>query len=109
MTSPDDTRPEDLLRAAAIGRTAGLRYVYAGNLPGEIGDLEDTRCHHCGETLVRRYGYFIEEYRLTAEGCCPACHTAIPGRWSRQFDGQTAATPFLPRGRAQLVKILTRQ
>jgi pyruvate formate lyase activating enzyme len=109
MTSPEDTRPEDLLRAAAIGRAAGLRYVYTGNRPGETGDLEDTRCHHCGETLIRRHGYFIEEYRLTAEGCCPACHAAIPGRWSRQFDGQIAASPFLPRRRAQLVKILTRQ
>ena len=37
MTSPDDTRPADLLRAAAIGREAGLRYIYAGNLPGTSG------------------------------------------------------------------------
>ncbi|MFI5113887.1 MAG: AmmeMemoRadiSam system radical SAM enzyme [Terriglobales bacterium] len=33
MTSPDDTRPADLLRAAAIGREAGLRYVYAEIFP----------------------------------------------------------------------------
>jgi pyruvate formate lyase activating enzyme len=109
MTSPDDTRAEDLLRAAAIGREAGLRYVYPGNLPGRVGDLEDTRCHQCGATLIRRYGYVIEEYRLTPEGNCPACHTALPGRWSRQFDGQIASRPFLPRQRAQLVRILTRQ
>jgi pyruvate formate lyase activating enzyme len=109
MTSPDDTRPADLLRAAAIGSEVGLRYIYAGNRPGEVGDLEDTRCHQCGETLIRRSGYFIEEYRLTADGCCPACQTAIPGRWSRKFDTQIAASPFLPRRRAQLVKILTRQ
>jgi pyruvate formate lyase activating enzyme len=36
MTSPADTRPEDLQRAAAIGREAGLRYIYAGNLPGRV-------------------------------------------------------------------------
>src|SRR6266850_437061 len=109
MTSPDNTRAADLLRAAAIGREAGLRYVYAGNLPGRVGELENTRCRHCGETLIRRDGYLIEEYRLTPEGNCPACQAALPGRWSRQFDGQIADRPFLPRQRAQLVKILTRQ
>jgi len=108
MTSPDDTRPADLLRAAAIGREAGLRYIYAGNLPGEVGDLEDTHCAQCGELLIERFGYSIRQYRLTAEGNCPACHTALPGRWSRQFDGQIAARPFLPRQRGPLVKILTR-
>jgi pyruvate formate lyase activating enzyme len=109
MISPEDTRAEDLLRAAAIGREAGLRYVYAGNLPGQVGELENTNCRHCGETLIRRYGYHIEEYRLTAEGKCPACHATLPGRWSRQFDGQIADRPFLPRRRERLVKILTRQ
>jgi pyruvate formate lyase activating enzyme len=92
-----DTRPEDLLRAAAIGREAGLRYIYAGNLPGMVDPWEDTCCAHCGETLIRRYGYFVEEYRLTREGACPHCAHQIPGRWARQFDGQIASLPFLPR------------
>ncbi len=48
MTDPRGTRPEDLLRAAEIARRAGLRFVYAGNLPGQVGDLEDTRCPACG-------------------------------------------------------------
>ncbi|HWZ83114.1 MAG TPA: AmmeMemoRadiSam system radical SAM enzyme [Terriglobales bacterium] len=108
MTSPDNTRADDLLRAAAIGREAGLRYVYAGNLPGRVGELENTNCHICGETLIQRDGYLVEEYRLTPEGKCPACQTPLPGRWSSQFDGQIASRPFLPRQRAQLVKILTR-
>lgn len=108
MTSPDDTRPEDLLRAAAIGREAGLRYIYCGNVTGRVGELENTRCHHCGETLIRRVGYWIEDYKLTADGTCPKCHTQIPGRWSSKFDGQIASTPFLPRRKQQFVKILTR-
>ena len=108
MTSPDDTTADDLLRAAAIGREAGLRYVYAGNLPGRVGDLEDTRCHHCGELLIQRLGYLIEQYKLTPEGSCPACHTALPGRWSKRFDGQITASPFVPRRRSQLVTILQR-
>ena len=107
MTSPRDTRPGDLVRAAAIGREAGLRYIYAGNLPGQVEGLEDTHCHQCGEMLIQRYGYSIEKYKLTPQGNCPVCHTPVPGRWSRKFDGQIAASPFLPRKRAQLVKILS--
>ncbi len=106
MTSPSDTRPEDLLRAATIGRAAGLRYVYAGNLPGQVQGLEDTHCHHCGELLIQRHGYRIEKYRLTPHGDCPACQATIPGRWSEKFDGQIASSPFLPRRAAQLVRIL---
>jgi pyruvate formate lyase activating enzyme len=105
MTSAEDTRAEDLERAAAIGRAAGLRYVYGGNLPGRVDGLEDTRCHQCGETVIRRTWYWIEEYKLTAEGRCPACKTAIPGRWERKFGGQITATPFMPRSRARLIKI----
>jgi pyruvate formate lyase activating enzyme len=81
MTTPGDTRREDLLRAAAIGRAAGLRYVYAGNLPGDVGGLEDTRCASCGELLVARRGYRIREYRVTPAGRCPGCGAEPPGRW----------------------------
>jgi pyruvate formate lyase activating enzyme len=105
MTSPEDTTPDDLLRAAQIGKKAGLRYVYAGNLPGQVGGLEDTRCPHCDALLVQRYGYQIEEYRLTSDGRCPSCEAAIPGRWSAQFDGQIASHPFLPRRASRLVTI----
>jgi len=88
MTGPSATRPQDLLRAVEAGRDAGLRYIYAGNLPGELGGLEDTRCPVCGETLVRRWGYRILEYRLTAEGTCPRCSAAIPGRWEGRLSGR---------------------
>jgi len=40
MTDPENTSPETLIRAAEIGKKAGLRFVYAGNLPGQVGDLE---------------------------------------------------------------------
>jgi len=106
MTSPTETRAEDLQRAAAIGREAGLRYIYAGNLPGRVQGLEDTQCHRCGELLIQRHGYLIKKYKLTAQGDCPACHARVPGRWSPKFDGQLAASPFVPRRQAQLVKIL---
>ena len=56
MRDPADTTPEMLMRAADIGRRAGLRYVCAGNLPGRVGDLEDTCCASCGQRLVERFG-----------------------------------------------------
>jgi len=105
MDDPENTCPADLRRAAEIGRKAGLRYVYAGNLPGSVGDLEDTRCHQCGEILIKRSGYFVRNYRLTPEGKCPSCQTAIPGRWAARFAGQIADRPFLPRKSSDLVTI----
>ena len=103
-----DTTPEDLLKAAEIGQAAGLRYIYVGNLPGMVGNWEDTRCPQCSETLIRRYGYHIEEYRLTPEGRCPRCSCQIPGRWAAQFDGQITSRPFLPHNRSRLFTITTR-
>ena len=105
MSDPENTRPEDLMRAADIGKKAGLRYIYAGNLPGMVGRLEHTFCRQCGETLIRRYGYFIEEYSLTPNGCCPVCGTAVPGRWAEKFEGQIADRPFIPRYRTNLITL----
>jgi len=108
MTDERDTTPEDLLRAVDIGKQAGLHFIYAGNLPGRSGQWEDTRCPQCGETLISRYGYFIEDYRLTPEGRCPGCACQIPGRWSTRFDGQIASRPFLPHTRSRLFTITGR-
>ena len=109
MTDPRDTGPDDLLRAAKIGKEAGLRYIYAGNLPGRVGNLEDTRCQHCAAMLVKRYSYLVQEYRVTPEGTCPSCGKSIPGRWARQFDGQITSHPFLPRRSSRLVTIADRR
>ncbi len=82
MTDPENTDARTLQRAADIGREAGLRFVYAGNLPGEVGGYEDTVCPSCNETLVRRRGYVVREYRITAAGACPKCGVGVPGVWS---------------------------
>ena len=96
MSDPENTTPDDLVRAAQIGKNAGLLFVYAGNLPGMVGDLENTDCSKCGEVLIRRYGYYIEEYRLTPNGGCPQCGASVPGRWASEFEGQIADRPFRP-------------
>jgi pyruvate formate lyase activating enzyme len=99
MTDPENTTAEMLLSAADIGRGNGLRFVYAGNLPGEVGDLEDTRCSQCHALLVGRYGYHVREYHVTSDGRCPSCRAVVPGRWSPRFDGQIASRPFIPGSR----------
>ncbi len=106
MEDPDDTRPRDLLRAVEFGKQAGLRYTYAGNLPGMVDDQENTKCHSCGDTLIRRRSYFVEEYRVSADGRCPSCKTAIPGRWPAKFEGQITDRPFLPQRGSRLVTIV---
>jgi pyruvate formate lyase activating enzyme len=102
MTDPQNTTAAMLVDAAAIGAAAGLRFVYAGNLPGSVGALEHTRCPSCETTLIARTGYQIREYRLTPEGRCPSCATSLPGRWSSRFEGQAASRPFLPGSRSRL-------
>lgn len=82
MLEPDNTTAQALIRAAEIGQKSGLRYVYAGNLPGQVGPYEDTRCHECGTAVVRRIGYRILEKTIRPDGTCPNCVTKIPGFWS---------------------------
>jgi pyruvate formate lyase activating enzyme len=81
MSTTRDTTASDLIRAAAIGREEGLRYVYAGNLPGEVGRLEDTRCPSCGTTVIGRRGYRIESRAQGGDGSCLACRAPIAGYW----------------------------
>ncbi len=81
MTDPDPTSAETLMRTAEIGIAAGLRYVYAGNLPGRVGEWENTRCPGCRATVIERVGFLVRAYRLTPDGRCPHCQTRLPGVW----------------------------
>jgi pyruvate formate lyase activating enzyme len=80
MTDRDRTTADTLLRAVRIGQEAGLRYVYAGNLPGHVGRFEDTRCAACNATVVERRGFSVRRVQLR-DGSCAACGTVVPGRW----------------------------
>jgi pyruvate formate lyase activating enzyme len=81
MTEPDNTEADELIRAAEVGAEEGLRYVYAGNRPGQVGPWENTRCPTCQHIVIERMGYLIHGYYLTPEGACPGCQTRIPGLW----------------------------
>lgn len=96
MTGAADTTPEDLLKAAQIGKKSGLHYIYAGNLPGMAEDLENTFCPKCGTLLIERYGYRILDYRLTGKGHCPSCSHQIPGRWAESYRPQRITRPRHP-------------
>ena len=65
-----------LRRAADIGRKAGLRYVYEGNVPGEPG--ESTYCYKCQTLLIDRFGFFVRK-NVIVKSCCPNCGTRIDG------------------------------
>jgi pyruvate formate lyase activating enzyme len=82
MTDPRNTAAEDLLGVCEIGRNAGLKFIYAGNLPGRVGRWENTWCPDCGELLIERLGYQILRQRVTQSGGCPACGARIAGIWS---------------------------
>ena len=82
MTDRDQTTATTLRRAAELGVGEGLRYVYAGNLPGRVGPFENTSCPSCRALLIERVGYTILRDVLTpARGVCPSCGARIPGRW----------------------------
>jgi pyruvate formate lyase activating enzyme len=93
MQDPDQTTAEMLLRAAEIGQEAGLRYVYAGNLPGQVEQYENTYCPTCGALLIERLGYVILGYHLTGQGACPACGTSIPGVWPEAAEQVRVGAP----------------
>jgi pyruvate formate lyase activating enzyme len=76
-----DTPPETLQRACEIGRAEGLRFVYAGNIPGRLEGLEDTLCPSCGDRVIERRGFTVLANRLAGDKC-PKCHHAIPGLWT---------------------------
>ncbi len=88
----DDLPPtpaSTLTRARNIALGEGLKYVYTGNVHDSEGGT--TFCPGCGNSLIVRDWHRILVYRVSAEGRCTSCGTAIAGRFGR-FD-----KPFGPR------------
>jgi len=54
-------------RAVAIGKKAGLKFIYAGNVPGHSS--ENTVCYSCGQLVVRRIGYDTHVVGLEGSKC----------------------------------------
>nr|HPJ96468.1 radical SAM protein [Syntrophales bacterium] len=79
MTDIEPTPLSKIHQAVQSGKEAGLRYVYSGNVPGDVG--EKTFCHHCGQPLIDRVGFFIRK-NLLQKGTCPTCQTPLAGIFS---------------------------
>jgi len=72
----DFTPLEILKKAYDIGKAAGLRYVYLGNVLEEV----DTHCYNCGKSLVKRVGSGISENRIK-NGKCSFCGIILDGKY----------------------------
>lgn len=78
MQGPPRTPADTLRRARSIGLDAGLRYVYAGNIPGALPGAEDTHCATCDARLIERHGYRAHVVGLDG-ATCRRCHARLPG------------------------------
>ncbi|MFQ6134348.1 MAG: AmmeMemoRadiSam system radical SAM enzyme [Nitrososphaerales archaeon] len=74
LTDVPPTPVETLERAHATAKEEGIRYVYAGNVPGH--PLENTYCPGCNELLIKRWGFHIEEWKIK-DRLCPRCGAKI--------------------------------
>ncbi len=84
MTHLPSTSVEAIAKAREMALKEGLRYVYAGNIPGHEG--ENTYCPKCGFLLVKRLGFDVLKWSLTDKMTCPKCgeKVAIKGRYEPQ-------------------------
>ena len=80
------TPPETLRRARKIAMSAGLRYVYTGNVHDAQGDT--TYCARCHAPVIERDWYELLAYRLDAEGRCTSCGEPLAGRFSAEGPGR---------------------
>ena len=97
MRDHHNTAGDDLIRACEIGKKAGLRYIYAGNIPGRVGHWENTYCPHCHELLIERVGFQIVKDVVTAkQGKCPKCQSSIPGFWKKSSGPRSSHAQVRP-------------
>jgi pyruvate formate lyase activating enzyme len=67
QTDKDWTPAETIFTALEIGKTAGLKYLYAGNLPA--GRYENTYCPSCGHPVIERSGFHSRSVGLRGSKC----------------------------------------
>jgi pyruvate formate lyase activating enzyme len=92
MEGVSRTPGEALVKAYDIGRAAGLKFVYTGNLPGALGDRENTYCPACGTLLIRRQGFTIRKNTMRGSRC-GKCNAEIPGIWEDVARAGSASYP----------------
>jgi pyruvate formate lyase activating enzyme len=65
-----------LAKARDIGVAEGLKFVYAGNVPGH--PYENTYCPGCQRCLIERSGFSTTSYALGPDKRCPQCGMEVP-------------------------------
>lgn len=65
-----------LEKAHRIGKEAGLKFVYIGNVLGH--KYESTFCPSCNEMLIERRGFTIFKNNVNQSKRCPKCGEDIP-------------------------------
>lgn len=82
MMDKERTPSTTLKRAYRIGKEAGLKNIYVGNVHS-AGD-EDTYCPACGERLVQRDWYNVKVVgKSVFDGVCYKCGTELEGVWEK--------------------------
>ena len=75
-TKTPPTPLTSLKKAEAIGKKAGLKHIYLGNVLEE----GNTCCSSCGRLLIERSGYTISQNNIK-NNRCPDCNTVLEGIW----------------------------
>ncbi len=71
------TSPDTLENAYETAKSAGLKYVYLGNV--ETDGRGDTSCPKCGKKLIDRSAHFGLKSMKVKDGKCSHCSAKIPG------------------------------
>ena len=79
LSNLPQTPVSTLDKARHTALDAGLEFVYIARVTGHEG--ENTFCPGCGETIIKRVGFVIDEIHLE-NGKCNHCGWDIPGRWA---------------------------
>jgi pyruvate formate lyase activating enzyme len=87
MTTTPSTSIETLEKAYAAAKSAGLNYVYIGNVPGHPS--ENTYCPNCNELLIKRFSFEITRWSLVKDMRCPVCGQEIPIKGKLHASGST--------------------
>jgi len=76
MTHVPPTDIKILKKAHDMGKKAGIKYIYIGNVPGN--EYESTICSKCKKKVISRAAFTV--YDLDMKGnTCAFCGNKIPG------------------------------